>query len=43
MILTYKECIEKYGSDYQIKKEMKAGKLFKKKKDTTLYKKVVVK
>lgn len=32
MILTYKECIEKYGSDYQIKKEMKAGKLFQKEK-----------
>jgi len=32
MILTYKECIEKYGSDYQIKKEMKAGKLSKRKR-----------
>ncbi len=43
MILTYKECIEKYGSDYQIKKGMKPEDFFKKKKDTTLYKKVVVK
>lgn len=32
MILTYKECIKKYGSDYQIKKEIAAGNLFKKEK-----------
>lgn len=32
MVLTYKECIERYGSDYQIKKEIKAGKLFQKEK-----------
>jgi len=32
MVLTYKECIEKYGSDYQIKKEIKAGRLFQKEK-----------
>jgi len=32
MILTYKECIERYGSDYQIKKEMEAGRLFQKEK-----------
>lgn len=32
MVLTYKECIEKYGSDYQIKKEMEAGRLFQKEK-----------
>ncbi|MGN1404982.1 MAG: hypothetical protein ACI4WM_01825 [Erysipelotrichaceae bacterium] len=29
MTLTYKECIALYGSDYQIKKEISAGKLFK--------------
>lgn len=27
MILTYKECINKYGSDYMIKKEINAGNL----------------
>lgn len=32
MILTYKECIERYGSDYQIKKELEAGRLFQKEK-----------
>lgn len=32
MILTYKECIERYGSDYHIKKELEAGRLFQKEK-----------
>lgn len=32
MILTYGECIERYGSDYRIKKEIQAGRLFQKEK-----------
>jgi len=32
MILTYKECIEKYGSDYLLKKELAAGNIFQKEK-----------
>ena len=32
MILTYKDCIKKYGSDYMIKKELEQGKLFQKSK-----------
>ena len=32
MILSYKQCIQKYGSDYQIKKEIEAGRLYKKQK-----------
>ena len=32
MVLTYKECIEKYGSDYLLKKEISEGKLFQKEK-----------
>ncbi len=32
MILTYDECIEKYGSDYSIKKEVELGNLYKKEK-----------
>lgn len=28
MVLTYKECIERLGSDYMIKKEIKKGNLF---------------
>ena len=32
MVLTYNECIEKYGSDYKIKKELSNGKLFMKEK-----------
>ena len=28
MILTYKECIDRFGSDYMIKKEISAGNLF---------------
>lgn len=32
MILTYKECIEKYGSDYMLKKEIEHGKIFQKEK-----------
>lgn len=32
MILTYKECIERFGSDYMIKKEIKEGNLFQKEK-----------
>ena len=30
MILTYQECLDKYGSDYQIKKEIGSGALFMK-------------
>lgn len=30
MVLTYKDCIERFGSDYMIKKEISAGKLFQK-------------
>lgn len=32
MVLTYKECIERFGSDYMIKKEISEGKLFQKEK-----------
>lgn len=32
MILTYKECIERFGSDYMIKKEIRNGNLFQKEK-----------
>jgi hypothetical protein len=32
MVLTYKECIERFGSDYKIKKEMDSGNLFQKEK-----------
>ncbi len=32
MILSYKQCIEKFGSDYQLKKEIKAGRIFQKEK-----------
>jgi hypothetical protein len=32
MLLTYKECIERFGSDYMIKKEIAKGNLFQKEK-----------
>lgn len=32
MILTYKQCIEKYGSDHMLKKEVAKGKIFQKEK-----------
>ena len=32
MILTYKECIEEYGSDYLLKKELVAGNIFQQEK-----------
>jgi hypothetical protein len=32
MILTYKECIEKYGSDYLLKKELAVGNVFQEEK-----------
>lgn len=32
MILTYKECIERYGSDYMLKKEIAEGRVFQKEK-----------
>lgn len=32
MVLTYKQCIDKYGSNYQLKKELDKGKLFFKEK-----------
>lgn len=32
MLLTYRECISKYGNDYQVKKEIDSGNLFLKEK-----------
>ena len=32
MLLTYKECLDKYGSDYQLKKEIASGSLFMREK-----------
>ena len=32
IILTYKQCIKKYGSDYNIKKMMESGKLYQQEK-----------
>ncbi len=32
MLLTYQECLDRYGSDYQIKKEIRSGTLFMKAK-----------
>ena len=32
MVLTYKQCIEKYGSDYVLKKEIAEGNVFQKEK-----------
>ncbi|MCR4600953.1 MAG: hypothetical protein K5767_04355 [Clostridia bacterium] len=32
MLLTYNECIEKYGNDYQLKKEIASGNIFMKEK-----------
>ena len=32
MLLTYKECLDRYGSDYQLKKEISKGNLFMKEK-----------
>lgn len=32
MVLTYKECIEKFGSDYLLKKAIDEGKIFQKEK-----------
>lgn len=32
MLLSYQECIEKYGSDYKLKKELAEGNLFMKEK-----------
>ena len=32
MILTYKQCIEKYGSDHMLKKEIEEGRIFQKEK-----------
>ncbi|WP_173017077.1 type IV toxin-antitoxin system AbiEi family antitoxin domain-containing protein [Suipraeoptans intestinalis] len=32
MLLTYKECIDRYGSDYQLKKEIASGNIFMKEK-----------
>ncbi len=32
MVLTYKQCIEKYGSDHMLKKEIVAGNIFQKEK-----------
>ena len=32
MIMTYNQCIEKYGSDYMMKKEIEEGILFQKEK-----------
>jgi|GEM_PF-6541869 hypothetical protein len=35
MILSYQECINKYDSDYKIKKELSDGKLSMEEKDCT--------
>ena len=32
MLLTYQECLDKYGSDYQLKKEITGGTIFMKEK-----------
>lgn len=32
MLFSYQECLEKYGTDYKIKKELQAGRLFLKEK-----------
>lgn len=32
MVLTYKQCIEKYGSDHMLKKEIAEGRIFQKEK-----------
>jgi hypothetical protein len=32
MLLTYNDCIDKYGSDYQLKKEIASGNIFMKEK-----------
>lgn len=32
MVMTYKQCVEIYGTDYNIKKEIKEGRLFQKEK-----------
>ncbi len=32
MLLTYQECLDRYGSDYQLKKEINNGNLFRKEK-----------
>ena len=32
MILTYRQCLEKYGTDYRIKKAIEAGILLRKKR-----------
>ena len=32
MLLTYQECLDKYGSDYQLKREIRSGSLFMKEK-----------
>ena len=32
MLLTYQECVDKYGSDYRLKKEIVSGNLFLKEK-----------
>ena len=32
MLLTYQECLDRYGSDYQLKKEIRNGNLFRKEK-----------
>ena len=32
MLLTYQDCLERYGSDYRVKKEIELGVLFMKEK-----------
>lgn len=41
MLYSYKQCIEKYGTDYKIKKEIEAGNLFIKEKGVYSVKKYV--
>ena len=35
MVLTYKQCIDRYGSDHMLKKEIAEGNVFQKEKGMT--------
>lgn len=41
MVLTYNDCLTKYGTDYQIKKEIREGRLFQKEKGIYSYDKYI--
>ena len=43
MILTYKQCIDKYGSDYMLKKEIAEGRVFQKEKGVKRLRKIIQK